>query len=735
MLLGDDGKPTVRPGWPVFSTRVPVSGSNTRISGIYLGSNPYNYPIIFRGENAYRLNADDTFTEIVGPEVNEALPNKSANGFESCVAWNKQLVYCGDSTTTLPHRIYCSDFSEPATFNALTLGLPALATSPTVTAGSSGINTYIYAFHRFYQFTDYDGTIYEEKGPVTYVTVELAEAPDVDPIDISAIPTLANTSSTNYDVGTSSKVRIYRTVSFGSSFYLLGSVDNGTTTYQDSADDDDITDSEVLYTDGGLVDYNPPLAGTLYATVANDFFWFATSRILYHSLQGAAGACPDEYQLELEQRARGLGSILSFPIIFCDRSVFRVEGVFDEFGDGGFELKEISKTAGCVSHRSIVPVPGGLAWAGNGGFYFTDGYQVQKLTVHLNDRYRIWRNASIVGSFDSDLNLITWTINSSANSAVNPNDGIAVCHFNFGLSPTSVFSNLGSLNNIFPNTLAFSESLDVPSELRGKTIIGSADGYLHFFEEDTYVDPEIDTNAEIVDWSTSVIDYRYESPAMDLGTDAVRAYLTHMTAEFNNVTDVACQFLSRRDDGGPWAPLSEIRADGALLWDISEEVWDNDSEQVSSDTPHNWDSQAIIESRRGFPAGTLRSTRRQVALVNAKTWIAKSDTLGLATIAATTRLITLETVGSRWPDDCVGYEIALADDSYTYGYRIKERVSDTVVEVIDPYLTLVTDVGIEWQMRGYRKHERPSLLSYTIYFEDDGQTQAPSRGDASYQNA
>lgn len=733
-LLGDDGKPTVRPAWTVFGTRVTVSNSN-RISGIYIGSSPYNYPVFFRGNAACRLNADDTLSEITGPAANVAIPNKTGNGFESCVVWNKQLVYCGDASTCLPHRIYCSSTTEPYTFTALTLGLPALASSPTVTAGAAGSNTYIYAFHYFYEFTDADGTTYQESGPITFVTLSSAAAPNSNTVPITDIPVLANTSSTNYVVSTSMKVRVYRTVAFGSTFYLLGTVNNGTTTYNDSAADTTIDDAEVLYTDGGLLDYNPPIAGTKYVTEANDFFWYATDRKLYHSIQGAPGACPDEYHTELAQKAAGLGSILSFPILFCDRSVYRVEGVFDEFGDGGFELKEISKTAGCISHRSIVPVPGGLAWAGNGGFYFTDGYQVQKITVHLNQRYETWKNARIVGAFDSTKNLIIWTVNSSANSAVNPNDNLAVCHVNFGISPTSSFTTLGSENNIFPNTVAFSDALDVSDDFRGKIVIGSAAGYVHYFDDNAYCDPRVDTDVEASNWNKKTIIYRYESVGMDLGTDAVRAYLQHLTYELNNFTDVACKFESRRDDGGPWASLSEIRKDGALLWDISEETWDNVNEEDSDDISHDFDSQSIIEGIRHFPRGTLRSTRRQVALTNSKTWVAKSDTLGTVTTDTNTKYITLNTGTSAWPDDCEEFEITFASDSYTYGYTVRNRISDTVIEVIDPYDDLPSGSTLEWQMRGYRKQERLSLLSYTIHFDDDGKTQEPSRGSSEYVNS
>lgn len=729
-----------RDGFYAFETRIAVSQGNSRISGLYVDSEPFGRPIGFRADKAYNINESSTWTEIYGPDDNVAVPNKTVTDFESAVLWQKQIIYASGPSTVLPHRIYCTDLSPTTTFLALTLGLPSLASDPTITAGSAGTTySYIYAFHYYYTFTDYDGTTYEESGPVTQVTATAANAITTgaaNTMSISAVPTLANTSSTNYDVSTDLKIKVFRTINDGSTFYLVTTLDNGTTTYDDTTTDSDLDDAEVIYTDGGIVENVQPLIGSKYCTQANGFFWFATDRVLIQSKEGAPGACPSEYEHNSEQRIRGLNSIISFPILFCDNSIYRIEGNFDEFGDGGFFLREIHKTAGCISHRSVVSVPGGLVWAGNGGFYFTDGYNVRKISTTIEySTYGIWKNSNIVGAYDSVQNIIFWTVSSSMGNSSGPNDLLACLHLDYGLKEDSVFSTQNSANNIFPTCVAFSESTDVDDQFRGKLLVGDARGYLFYQDPTAYTDPHVDPLNAPEDWATKTIIYRYESAGLNLGDDANRSYCVDMSAQMAYDTDIAVKFYSRRDDGGAWGAFSEFKKDGAIVWGYTDFTWDLSTDPTDI---HVWGSHPLVEGVRGFPAGTLRSYKRQIGVTNSKTWITKSDDLGTATISVAALTVTLDDNTQHWPYDCEGYELTFSEDSYDFGYVIASRDSDTQVTVFDPYddFSSFSDVtAIEWQMRGYRKFERLRLLSYTINFDREVATKSPNRGTASEVNA
>jgi hypothetical protein len=727
LFLDENGKPFTRYGTFIHDTRISASAGTQRISGIVLGSAPLNYGIFFQYNRAMQMNVDGTFTEILGPASNNAVPNKTNSDLESSVVWRKQVIYASGPSTVLPGILYCSDDS-PLTWNALTLGLPALASTPTLASAGGTLSNYIYAFHYYYEYTDYEGTVWSESGPVVTEDITNVGAPNANNITVSAIPVLANTASTNYIVSTTLKTKIFRTISNGTTLFFLADVNNGTTSYVDSTSDATIQERATIYTAGDLLDYNQPPIGSRYVTQVNGFFWYATDKLVTQSIQNSPGACPDEFYWYTDQTIRGLASTLSYPILFCDTSVYRIDGTFDELGDGGFDLREISNNAGCISNKSIVRVPGGLVWAGNGGFYYTDGDQVQKISLGLEKRYQNWKNSSIAGVYESTTNTVTWIVSSPGNPGTAPNDMFLRLYLNWGISPYSVFTTWGSPNNISPSALAYAESLDVSATFRSKLIIGENRGYLLYQDPSSYTDPAINQDFYPSEFKKKAIIYRYESLGMDLGADATRKYCTHITGEIWTETDTAAQFLTRRDDGGAWQSFSEMRTDEIITWDISEYAWDDTADP-------QWNAGYLTEGMRQFPSGALRSTRRQIGLTNSQTYISNSDTIGTAATDSSTKTVTLDTSTEFWPEDCEDYEIAFDSDSYATFYIIKERVSDTVIKVYDPYATLTTVAARDWEMRGYRKHERMRLLSYAVYFDQEGETQAPSRGNAEYRNA
>lgn len=723
--LDENSKPYVRPGITCL-TRLPYSLAAGRISGIYIGAIPFERPMFYVGVNAYYLDSSDVVQAV---HNGASLTGKTNTDLDSSRIWQRQLISVSGPSVVVPNRIYCDTLSARS-FQTLSLGLPALPSAPTLTsAGGTGSN-FIYAFHYYYTFTDYLGTVYLEQGPHVQVEIDNVGAVNSDNITITAIPALTNTAYSNWILTTATKIRVFRTQSNGTTLYHVTDINSGTTSYVDSMDDATLTTQATIYTDGGVLDWDPPMVGSKYLTEVNDFFWYATDTTVTHSVQGAPGACPASYQQVVGQKIKGLASIIGFPILFCDQSVYRVDGTFDEFGNGGFELREISQTAGLVSNRAVVSIPGGLVFPGNGGFYFTDGYQVRQISNGVNNRYQLWNNPNMVGAYDPLKNLVTWAVTDSQNSSSFPNNFLVMLHLNFGLTDSSTFTTSSFTTNLFPTALAYTESQDVDVRFSSRLLFGTADAYFMYHDPLVYTDPNIDHEAFPAVWTRKAIIYRYESIGMNLGDEANRKYLVELTAEFYNDTDLAVNFISRRDDSGPWGTLSEIRSDGALLWGISEAAWND-----PNDIDHDWNSQTVIEGKRHFPKGTLRSSRRQVGFTNSFTSIAKSDDQSVATVNATARTITLNDVTKTFPDYCEDYYIAFDVDGYVATYKIKTRNSDIAVTVYDPYATLTSNGSRKWQISGHRKNEVAKLLSYTVFSDLDGTTQAPNRGNASNVNA
>jgi hypothetical protein len=312
-----------------------------------------------------------------------------------------------------PGFVQGSNYTDPATSAITILSIPALAnTSFTNYDVSSQATT-----NTTFTANSTTATVVSATGIV--LGAQLINANVVQGTVVTAISgttltlsqaarTSASASSTIYATLT---VQIYRTINGGSVLFYDGMVANGTTSYSDSVSDTNLQLQQPIYTSGGALGYDQPPTNAVALTQTNDFFWYATSTTLYQSIQGAPGACPSSFANQIDQKIIGLSDVVSFPILFCDKSVYRVEGTFDSFGNAGYSLREISKTAGCVSKASIVKTPYGLIWFGNGGVFATDGYTVTKLTKHLNISYAVWSNSVVSGEYDPSKK--TWSIGPS----------------------------------------------------------------------------------------------------------------------------------------------------------------------------------------------------------------------------------------------------------------------------------------------------------------------------------
>lgn len=531
-LIDETKKPYVRYGTSIFDTRIPGAYIP---SGLYMGPEPFSHPVVINGPSAYVVNETSTFSEITGTNTT-FLPTKG-NEKESAILWRRQLVAVAPVASVPAAIIYATTYSAPsapatpAAYSALTLGLPALASSPSIPYNSTYPYQAVYAFFYKYTYIDYTGTLFAFFGNPSLPgfvngSVNDAAGPSSTSIAITSIPALANTAYTNYDVSRNATtnttytigsttatvasatglvkgmqlinanvtqgtvitnisgttltlsspaiasaaasstvystltVQIYRTINGGSVFFYLGMVANGTTSFTDNISDATVQLQQPIYTTNGVLGYDQPPTSAIAVTQTNDFFWYATNTTLYQSVQGAPGACPSSFSDQIDQKIIGLSDVISFPILFCDKSVYRVEGTFDSFGNNGFVLREISKTAGCVAKNSIVKTPYGLVWFGNGGIYATDGYTVKKITRHLNTSYSIWANSKVKGEYDPSQNMVYWTINTTSNPSGN-NNAWLVLHLSYGLTEESVFSTLFSESNLYPTSLCFSLSSDL----------------------------------------------------------------------------------------------------------------------------------------------------------------------------------------------------------------------------------------------------------------------------------
>lgn len=585
---------------------------------------------------------------------------------------------------------------------------------PAFTAGGSGSH-YLYAFFYKYTYTVGDVT-FENDGPVFY---SADQSLNTSTKTISNIPAIANGSTRCYDTATIT-CEIYRTVASGSTYYRVGSVTNGTTSYSDTTSDSDLILNSVLYTEGDVLEDEPP-PPCKYISIVNDVACYAAIKegsVAYptrfrFSRPGSPDATSVDFDDDVEEDITGINNLGIYHILFTRNRVYRLEGFFDELGRGGIEKREISREHGCISNRSIVRTPEGLYYAGTDGFYFTDGYTVKKISAHLNPSYKnivvsTSQEAGITGRFDASEKRIYWAVTS--NVVLQNNDSFWVLDLTFpGVAEDQkVFTTFSNNNSWQPTAIEY---------LDGDILIGDSRGYVFRFDDNTIVDYKVDTTVAPSSWNTSTIIWDYKSFSTTFGSVTQFKFVPTCTLQAKNLGNATIQIKSNEEDSNNYAALKEIRVRDSLIWGEAGYTWG------ASDVL--WNVQKLVRAMRRFPFRHVRSIYKQIQITNSKTIIYNSDTYGTGNIDGSANTLT---IAGTFPTDIVTYVVTFENDSYTQEYTISTRNSGTVLTFLDPSNVAPTSTGKKWLIKGYRKKERLNLLSFSLNYLTIAQNQSVYTG-------
>lgn len=396
-------------------------------------------------QSAKRLFYDNgsTRVELVGPGSASAFDVTSMDSTVSCAfsSWNEHTYMTHESPYQIPVKVY-RDAS--GVLQLRTAGLPVFNGSGVTATGGAGA-TYVYAF--VYKYTYNVGTTeYIDRGrPVsnTYTNIGTVTPAASPGITVGSIPTLSNGTGEHFDTA-NIKVEIYRTTNAGSVLFYVGEVTNGTATYSDTTSDTTLAAANVpIYTTaGGVSNDRPPKCKYVHST--SDFtFWahgfevstsgsdneFIPQRV-WQSKRGDPDSVPSSFYADIEEPITGISSIKSVPIIFGNNSVYRLDGTFDTQGRGGMFPRKISDKVGCVGHLSIVQTLDGLYFAGNDGFYFTDGYKIYSISAedfkatYANIVETELQKKRIYGEYDALTKRILWAVHDPMRDTATENNAI-----------------------------------------------------------------------------------------------------------------------------------------------------------------------------------------------------------------------------------------------------------------------------------------------------------------------
>lgn len=547
---------------------------------------------------------------------------------------------------------------------------------------------------------------------------------------LSNLPALANNALTNYDV-TSITLEIFRTQDGGNTYYLLDSVVNGVSTFTDDVSDTErtadsaiLSDRDPLYTTGGEVahDQVPPsrfmhvFLDTAYFGYITDAGQVFSDRIL-QSIPGALDAVPADFSYDLGDELMGITSTRANVVALCRHSLHRLQGGYTNLGQGALTAERIQGEMGCISSKSIVQTEIGIFFAGTDGFYYTDGFQLIKISIDLNKTYAAFTKTEaqasrIHGTYDRRTRRIWWSVQTE--SSASDCDATWVYYLDYGVKPAGVFT--GPVKNgthWAPSAIAF---------LGDEMIRGDRRGLLFRHNEKWKSDPKIPSDSSLFDnldqWGKVHVPYLYRSCALDFGTIAKGNYVTGVNFLGANKGNAAIQFASIADNNNFAASKKDfgaIRHRGNLVWGDPRTVW--------GDEDVEWKTDGQLDYRRKAPSGNLRAQLKQIEIRPALIGVYKYEeypegayaSVDVSELKATIMQPTGYT-DVRWPQDCVGMVIAFQIDEYVTEYPITQWFYDEITFTdADGVLTDLDDLeNQEWVIRGYMKEAGFHMLGYSI---------------------
>lgn len=715
LLITRNKKPIQRPGSVIYDE------ANPQIpQGIQRVSQIKEFEGTLFATSERNLNyIDGAFNQLLGPvDTNPAFGAGTVNSHITLKEWQGHLFGAIDEYST-PRKIYKDQLGNWQVRNA---GLPALASAPTFTPTGSG-NSYVYALH--YSYTYQVGTVeYKDVGPVFFSdAVDTNVIDGANPVNLTNIPVISNSTTEAWDTLTI-KCEIYRTAVGGTVFQYVGEVTNGTTIFADTVTDANL--GTTIYTTGGVIS-NDPAPPCKYVVIANDIGWYLNvkegteekSFRIRHSLPFQPEGSPESYFVDVEGEITGGSNIDIYPIIFTKDKTIRLEGTVDELGRGFVKKRIVSDRIGCISNDSIVRTVRGVYFVALDGFYFTDGFRVQKLSNHLIETYtrgtvNETQQKRINGAYDDQTGRIYWSFQSDPNGTD--------CDTIFVLDTYWPVVEPGEASF---TTYSGDEDIMRPTAVEivnGELIRGDRQGYIFIHQDNLTTDPVIDTGDFVANWDTRAVIYTLESCAFSMGTESQTKYGTKVYAIYKNLSNLSTEIRSINNDSGQERALKDIRFRSNVEWGQEDIVW-GDEDVI-------WNFGGLIITTRRFPARGLRFIYKQIVFTNAFTIIGNSDVFGEGDVDASALTVTMsDTVANNWPSSILGFQIFFEDDDYELGYEITNRTDD-VLTVLDPDGQLVTGTNKRWVIRGFRKTERFSLESYTIYFDPYGDSIAAySMGD------
>jgi hypothetical protein len=726
-----DKKPSVRPGSLKESTTDTAAKLPGSVDAIVPSLNGLGMPYKLSNYNSagrFYFQNGTTHVELAGPSGNPLFTSAHYAASDRrfiTASWNDHLYLTSASFTQKPQKAY---IDSGGVLRLRTAGLPAPASTWTA-SGSAGANSYVYAIGYKYTYTAGNRT-FIDRGPLSRKSFLIGSPTS---INVTSIPVLSNGASDNYDTATL-VVEIYRTTSGGKILYKLAEITNGTTSFPDVTSDANLINNETHYSTSGQPDFDPPPVAKfvhvtergigLYGYIQDGSDEMKNRGV--QSIPGAPDKVPGSFNFDIDEEMTGISSYKGIPIIFSKKRAYRGEGFFTASGSGSLVPRKIADSVGCISHTSIVQTPDGVFFAGENGFYWTDGFTVtpvsEKIRLTYSQVYAGSAGLAISGTYDETEKRVFWTFQETATS-----DGIFVLHTRFALQKGGCFTTWGgetasslSEPNLFPSALPATVNQNFRAKClavhAGRIYRGDDRGYAFYFDPSAKTDPRVVPGVDLGSWGTVAISYDVRLVALNFGTNLVRKWTPKAIVTLKNRGNLSLKMSSDRDMENRPKACREFRKRSEYAWGDATATW-GDPTIYASGT-------ALIEEVRMLPVPGLRCSYRSLWFQNSFSVVAKSDTLGLATVDSVAKTLTLSV---NWPLDLLDLYLAIPDNlgEYTNKLLITAQ-SGAQITVSDP-LNLLSSGTTPWQIMGTAKGHVTEIQSIVLPYNLLDSTQSVYR--------
>lgn len=332
---------------------------------------------------------------------------------------------------------------------AISLGLPQPSGGVAPTS-VGGVRNYAYVWK--YTYTTLDGnTFLVRSRPVYFLLLS-----DVSTVNIRNFAVANSSEGTLYPVGDPNFIlEVYETEDNGTVYYKVSDdstgFQNGALSLAAPIAEVNTSTQETLYTTGGVAEnWKPPTCKYIHSTT--NFTYFAhgydilpgtvdaptdVNGSLYENRVwqckfGDPHAVPQSFFVDVEEPIVGISSVHSIPIVFCENSIYRIDGYFDDSGRQGMVTQKISDSVGGAGQLNIVQTIEGLYFAGTDGFYFTDGQKVISVSDEIRTTYAQFVTTSlkkkrIYGTHDAKNHRVYWAVRANElEGPLSENNGIVI---------------------------------------------------------------------------------------------------------------------------------------------------------------------------------------------------------------------------------------------------------------------------------------------------------------------